>query len=144
MSGARDWPYDKATDKGRPWFLTARDFLFALFPDPDEALRARQGLLAGGVADADVRLYTSDQILSIESERSEGHPLARAIAAVTAERSVKKRYLDTAKAGGTALWAYAPTEESVNRFIRMLADYAYILLRYYGPDGVVDIRAHAD
>ena len=143
MSDDLAWPYDKATDKGRPWFLAATDFLFALFPDPEEALRARQDLLAGGVPESDVRLYTSDEILSIESERSE-HPLARAIAAVTVDRSVKALYLDTAKAGGSALWAHAPTEESVNHFMRLLADYDYILLRYYGPDGVVDFRSDVE
>lgn len=54
--------------------------------------------------------------------------------------AVKEHYLDLAKAGGAALWLFLPTEAASNRLVRLLADYDYSYLRYYGKEGVQDIR----
>jgi hypothetical protein len=146
MSNERDWPFEKIPDKGlRPWFLSADGYLFALFTEVDEARRAKQSLLEQGVPDEDARLYASAEILGIESHRTEeGSNLARAVAAFTADDAVKRLYLDTARAGGAALWLFSPTEEAANRLVRLLADFDYILLRYYSPEGVVTIHGDVD
>jgi hypothetical protein len=142
VTNEHDWPFERpAQGSLRPWFLSATGYLFALFADADAAAQAREGLLEQDISDADVRLYSSEQILTIEAQRDrESTNLAKAIAAVTVDRTAKKLYLDTARAGGAALWIFAPSAEAANRFARLLADYHYVLLRYYGDEGVVDIR----
>jgi hypothetical protein len=142
VTNEHDWPFERpAQGSLRPWFLSATGYLFALFADADAAAQAREGLLEQDISDADVRLYSSEQILTIEAQRDrESTNLAKAIAAVTVDRAAKKLYLDTARAGGAALWIFAPSAEAANRFARLLADYHYVLLRYYGDEGVVDIR----
>jgi hypothetical protein len=45
-----------------------------------------------------------------------------AVAAFTADDAVKRLYLDTARAGGAALWLFSPTEEAANGLVRLLAD----------------------
>lgn len=142
MTAQHDWPYERPAERGvRPWFLSAEGYLFALFKDPAEALRAKRGLSERGVSDADVRIYTAEEIVRIESQvHEERSALAKATAALTEDRSVKKRYLDNAKTGGVALWLFSPTVEASNRFVRLLAEYDYSFLRYYGKEGVNDIR----
>ena len=102
-------------------------------------------MLKQGVPDDDARLYASAEILGIESHRTEdGSNLARTVAAFTADDAIKRLYLDTARAGGAALWLFSPTEEAANRLVRLLADFDYILLRYYSPEGVGTIHGDAD
>lgn len=146
MTNQRDWPFEKIPEgRVRPWFLSATGYLFALFTDANEGLRAKQGLLDHNVADGDVRLYGSEQILSLESRRSEERSaVAKAVAALTVDAAVRDLYLETAGRGGSALWVFSPTEGAANRFMRVLADYDYVLLRYYGEKGVVDFRPDAD
>jgi hypothetical protein len=146
MTNERDWPFEKlAEGTVRPWFLSATGYLFALFEDASEGVRARQGLLDRNVPDGDLRLYDSEQILSLESRRSqERSPVTKAVAALTVDAAVRDLYLETARTGGSALWVFAPTDDAANRFIRLLADYDYVLLRHYGEKGVVDFRPGAD
>jgi hypothetical protein len=135
----RDWPIERPP-RLRPWFFMANGYLGVLFKDPQEAERARHGLLAHGVPEADVRLYTSVQILDMESRLdAERSLLAKALAALTADQAARTRYLDNAAAGGAALWLYAPTEDDADRLIRTLADYPWRSLRYYSHEGTEDI-----
>jgi hypothetical protein len=135
MTEPHDWPIERHPGL-RPWFFSAMGYLGVLFKDRQEAERARRGLMEHGVPEADVRLYTSAQILDEESRLdSERSPLAKALAALTADRAARKRYLDNAATGGAALWLYVPTEEDAERFVRKLADYNYRSLRYYGDQG---------
>jgi hypothetical protein len=137
-----DWPIEKpAKGSLRPWFLAAEGYMLLLFKDGEEARRAHRGLLERGVPDQDVRLYDAGQVLSIQSRlEEERSPLAKAIAALTVDRKARQGYLDNARAGGSALWLYAPTHEGADRLIGLLADYAYVALRYWGSDGVEVIR----
>jgi hypothetical protein len=124
-----------------PWCFSAEGYLGLLFKDSDEAGRAGRGLLERGVPDQDVRLYGAEQVLSNEARlQDERAPLARAIAALTADNTARDRYLDNAKAGGSALWLYAPTHERADRLIGLLADYDDVSLRYHGSEGVEVIR----
>jgi hypothetical protein len=137
-----DWPLERsARGSLRPWFFSAEGYLGLLFKDGEEARRAQRGLLERGVPNEDVRLYDAEKVLSnearLEEERS---PLARAIAALTADHAAKDRYLGNARAEGSALWLYAPTHERADRLIGLLADYDYLSLRYSGSEGVEFIR----
>jgi hypothetical protein len=142
MSEPRDWPFERlAKGTVRPWFFSAMGYIAVLFQDGEEARRARQGLLEHGVPERDVRLYNSEEILHIVSRlQEERSALAKAVAALTVDREAKERYLDNARAGGSALWLYAPTEEEADRLVRLLTEYDYASLRYYGEDGVEVIR----
>jgi hypothetical protein len=49
--------------------------------------------------------------------------------------------LGNARAGGTALWLFAPTEDRADQLVGFLADGS---LRYYGDKGVKDIYGSTD
>jgi hypothetical protein len=146
MTEPHDWPFEQPA-KGtlRPWYLTAAGYLAVLFPESTEAQRAQQGLLERGVPENDVRLYDAEEILTIASRlQHERSALAKTIAAVVADRQARQRYLGNARAGGSALWLFAPTEDRADQLVGFLADYNYGSLRYYGDKGVKDIDRDAD
>jgi hypothetical protein len=146
MTEPHDWPFEQPA-KGtlRPWYLTAAGYLAVLFPDSTEAQRAKQGLLERGVAENDVRLYHAEEILSIASRlQQERSALAKTLAAVVADRQARQRYLGNARAGGSALWLFAPTEDRADQLVGFLADFDYGSLRYYGDKGVKDIHRDTD
>jgi hypothetical protein len=146
MTEPHDWPFEKpAKETLRPWFFSAAGYLAVLFRDDEEDKRAQQGLLERGVPEDDVRLYNSEQIMETLSRlKKERSALAKAVAALTVDRDAKARYVDNAKAGGAALWLYAPTEDHADRLVRLLTEYNYASVRYYGEDGVETIRRDAD
>jgi len=83
-----------------------------LFPDGQEAQRAKQGLLQRGLLANDVRLYDAEEVLSITSRLQQERSIpAKTIAAVVSDREARQRYLGSARAGGSALWLFAPTED---------------------------------
>lgn len=145
MTVEHEWPFERpGDDRVRPWFLAATGYLFAVFPDPEAARRAERGLVKGGVSEADVRINTAEQILSREAARShESSNLTKALTTLTVDSDVYHAVMDAASTGGSMLWAYAPTDEDANRMIRLLADHGYVLLRYYGHDGTVNILPYA-
>lgn len=146
MTEPHDWPFEQpARGTLRPWYVTAAGYLAVLFPDSQEAQRAKQGLLERGVPANDVRLYDAETVLSIDSRlQQERSILARTIAAVVSDREARQRYLDNARAGGSALWLFAPTEDRADQLVGFLADYHYGSLRYYGDKGVEDIQSSID
>jgi hypothetical protein len=141
-----DWPLEQPAEGTlRPWYLTANGYLMVLFSHPEEAQRARSGLLQHQVAQEDIRLYESEEILRILAQaRKERSILAKAVFALAADPSVKQRILDNARTGGAALWLVAPTRDRANHLVALLADYSYSSLRYYGQDGVADVQQDAD
>ena len=140
------WPFEQPAEGTlRPWYLTATGYLMVLFSYPEEAQRARSGLLEHNVSQEDIRLYESDEILRILARaQKERSILAKAVFALAADPDVKQRFLDNARAGGAALWLVAPTRDRANHLIALLADYSYSFLRYYGEDGVADVQEDAD
>jgi hypothetical protein len=141
-----DWPFEQPADGTlRPWYLTATGYLMVLFSHPEEAQRARSGLLQHQVSQEDIRLYGSEEILRILARaQKERSILAKAVFALAADPSVKQRVLDNACTGGAALWLVAPTRDRADHLVALLADYSYSSLRYYGEDGVADVRRDAD
>ncbi len=138
MSEQRDWPPEQSA-KGtvRPWHYTAVGYLAVLFEEPEEARRAQRGLQQRGVSEGDLRLYDGEETLRIaarlEQERS---TLAKAIKEIVVDHQAEKRWLGNARAGGSLLFLYAPSQEQANRMVGLLSDYQYGSLDYFGEHGV--------
>ena len=146
MTEPHDWPFEQpAGGTLRPWYVTASGYLAVLFADAQEAEHARRGLLERGVPDQDLRLYHAEEVLEIASRlHEERSGLAKAIAALVADRPARERYLGNARAGGATLWLFAPTKDRADQLVGLLADYRYTSLRYYGDEGVEDVLRHAE
>jgi hypothetical protein len=137
-----NWPFEQPAEGTlRPWYLTVTGYLMVLFSHPEEAQRARSGLLEHGVSQEDSRLYESEEILRILARaQKERSILAKAVFALAADPSVRQRVRDTARTGGAALWLVAPTRDRADHLVGLLADYDYSSLRYYGEEGVADVH----
>ena len=146
MTEPHDWPLERpAEGTVRPWYLTATGYLVVLFGDPEEARRAHRGLLEREVPAGEVRLYESEELLrNLSRLQKERSLLARAVAALSADPPARQRFLDNARAGGSAMWLIAPTRERAKKLIGLLADYSYSSLRYYGDEGVADLEQDAE
>ena len=146
MTEQRDWPPEQSA-KGtlRPWHSTAAGYLAVLFEDPEEAQRAQRGLPQQGVPEGDLRLYDGEETLRIASRlQQERSILAKAIKKIVVDHRAEKRWLGNARAGGSLLFLYAPTRERANRMVRLLADYQYGSLDYFGEHGVEVIERAVD
>jgi hypothetical protein len=141
-----NWPFEQPAEGTlRPWYSRATGYLMVLFSDPEEAQRARSGLLERQVSQEDTRLYESEEILRIVTRLQEERSLlAKAVAALVADPSVKQHFLVNARTGGAALWLFAPTRDRADHMVELLADYDYSFLRYYGEDGVADVQRDAN
>jgi hypothetical protein len=141
-----DWPLEQPAEGTlRPWYLKATGYLMVLFSHPEQAQRARSGLLKHGVCEQDIRLYESEETLRILAQaQKERSILAKAVFALAADSAVKQRVLDNARTGGAALWLVAPTRDRADHLVGLLADESYSSLRYYGQDGVADVQQDAD
>jgi hypothetical protein len=146
VTDPHDWPFEQSAEGTvRPWYLTATGYLVVLFNDPEEARRARRGLLERDLPEAEVRLYESEEILRIlDRLRRQRSILARAVAALAADPGARDRFMGNARAGGAALWLIAPARQRADQLVALLADYGYSSLRYYGEDGVADLERDAD
>jgi hypothetical protein len=146
VTDPHDWPFEQSAEGTvRPWYLTATGYLVVLFADPEEAQRARDGLLERGVPEGDARLYESQEILRILARlREQRSILARAVAALAADSGARQRFMDNARTGGAALWLVAPTKDRADQLVGLLADYGYSSLRYYGEEGVSDVQRDTD
>ena len=112
-----------------------------LFSHPDEAQRARSGLLEHGISQEDTRLYESEEILRILARaQQERSILAKAVFALAADPAVKQRILDNDRTGGAALWLAAPTRHRADHLVALLADHNDSSLRYSGDEGVADVQ----
>jgi hypothetical protein len=142
----QDWPFEQpAQGTLRPWYLTATGYVEVLFSDPEEAQRARHGLLQHQIPQEELRLYESEEILRIMSQLQEERSIvAKAVAALVTDPAAKQRFLENAWTGGAALWLVARTRDRADHLVRLLADYDYSSLRYYGDHGVTDVQRDAD
>ena len=94
---------------------------------------------------ADVRLYVAEEVLSSEAGFLAGRSwLAKVVDALTADDEARRRDLANARAGGAALWLYAPTRHDANRVLRLLADYHLSYVRHdSNEDGVRELTFDA-
>jgi hypothetical protein len=138
MTEQRPWPPEQSA-KGtlRPWHDTAAGYLAALFEDPEEAQRAQRGLQQQGVPEGDLRLYGGEETLGMAARlQQERSILAKAIKEIVVDHRAEQRWLGNARAGGSLLFVFAPTKERAKRMVRLLADYHYGSLDYFGEHGV--------
>ena len=98
MTEPYGWPFEQPAEGTlRPWYLTATGYLMVLFSYPEEAQRARSGLLEHNVSQEDIRLYESEEILRILARaQAQRSILAKAVFALAADPSVKQRILNNA------------------------------------------------
>ena len=141
-----DWPMDKPPTghNRRPWIFSAKGYLEILFKDSDEARRAQRGLQERGVPAEDMRLYVAEEILSNEAHFLAGRSwLAKVVGALTADHEARRCYFANARAGGAAVWLYAPTRHDANRLLRLLADHHVSYLRHDSNEGVREMAFDA-
>lgn len=145
VTESHDWPLERPGEGTlRPWYITATGYLVVLFGDPEEAGRAHRGLMEHGVPEQEMRLYGSEELLrNLSRLQKERSLLARAVAALSADPPARRRFLENAQGGGSAMWLIAPTRERAKKLVGLLADYGYSSLRYYGEDGVADLERDA-
>src|SRR4029450_13129948 len=130
-------PEQSAKGTLRPWHDTAAGYLAALFEDLEEAQRAQRGLQQQGVPEGDLRLYDGEETLRIAARlQQERSILAKSIKEIVVDHRAERRWLGNARAGGSLLFLYAPTKERAKRMVRLLADYHYGSLDYFGEHGV--------
>jgi hypothetical protein len=138
VSDQRNWPTEQSAKRTlRPWHDTAIGYLAVLFEDPEEAQRAQRGLQQRGVPEGDLRLYDGKETLRMAARlQQERSTLAKAIKEIVVDHQAEKRWLGNARAGGSLLFLYAPGKERANRMVKLLADYQYGSLDYFGEHGV--------
>jgi hypothetical protein len=128
----------------RARIFSAKGYLEVLFKDGDEARRAQRGLQERGVPAADMRLYAAEEVRRNDARFLVGRSwLARVVDALTADQQATRRYLANARAGGAALWLYAPTQHDANRLLRLLVDYHVSYVRHDSTEGVRELRFDA-
>jgi hypothetical protein len=141
-----EWPMDKPPTghNRRPWTFSTRGYLEVLFTNSDEARRAYADLQERGVPAADMRLYVAEEILRNEAHLLEGRSwLAKLVDALTGDHQARRRDVANTRAGGAALWLYAPNRHDANRLLRVLADHDIFYVRHDSDEGVREMTFDA-
>jgi hypothetical protein len=127
--------------RARPLVFNPQGFLVSILEDADQAERARAALAEAGFADADLRVYTSQQILdSWEQFLVERSVAQRVVGALTDDPDTIELYFGYARQGRSALWVHVPDRDDAKRAVRCLADYQVLHVRHYGHDSQEDIH----
>ena len=125
----------------RPWVFNPRGFLLVVLGDAAEAERAAVAVEGVGFPAAHRRIYTGEQVLDERARFVAQHGLARRLVeTVTIDTEVLDLLIDYARAGRAFLWVRAPEREDANRAIRALSTQGVLYFRYFGNDGVEEIR----
>jgi hypothetical protein len=139
------WPtgmsdHDPAA-RDRPLVFSPQGFLVAILEDVDQAEQAKATLVEAGIADRDLRVYTSQQILdSWERFKAERSLAQRVAGAVTDDPDTIELYFGYARAGRAALWVHVPDDDDADRAVRALADHQVLHFRHYGHDSQQDVH----
>ena len=127
----------------RPMVFHPKGFLVVLLPGADEAERAAAALRTAGFADRQLRIFTSEQILTDHARYTAQQSLPRrAVAALTDDPETLDLYHGHARDGRFALWVHVTDDEEADRAIRGLADCATLHIRHYGHRRRSDFRLH--
>jgi hypothetical protein len=119
----------------------ADGFFVAVLADDSEGRGAVKDLVAAGLAQHDLKLYTSQEILQIHERYVERRTVTAKVAGVFMDDDAgRDLYLGYAEDGRCALWVRLPDEAEVPKVLRALADREYLHARYYGVDGVDDFH----
>jgi hypothetical protein len=139
------WPtgmsdHDPAA-RDRPLVFNPQGFLVAILEDADQAEQAKATLVEAGIADRDLRVYTSQQILdSWERFKAERSLAQRVAGAVTDDPDTIELYFGYARAGRAALWVHVPDDDDADRAVRALADHQVLHFRHYGHNSQQDLH----
>ena len=124
----------------RPLVFNPKGFLVAILEDERACEEARAGLMDAGFAEADLRVYTSEEILSDHEVYLKKRSTARrVVGALTDDQATIDLYFGYAREGRGALWVHVPQEVDASKAIRGLADHGVLHYRYFGRDREVDI-----
>jgi hypothetical protein len=137
------WPMDFEHKPGRGPNLVFRPegFLVAMLVGAEEAATAASSLMAAGYTENDLQLYTSAEILANHERYVRDRTVPERLAGVvTDDTEARELYLSYARQGRCALWIHIPDERHVDAALRVLAHHAYVHVRYYGRNGVYDVR----
>jgi hypothetical protein len=125
----------------RPLVFNPQGFLVAILEDADHAERARAALADAGVAERDLRVYTSQQILdSWERFQAERSLAQRVAGAITDDPATIELYFGYARQGRAALWVHVPDDADAKRAVRRLADHQVLHFRHYGHNSQRDLH----
>jgi hypothetical protein len=117
----------------RPLVFRPTGFLVAVLAGAAEADRAAAALRAAGFADRELRIFSSEQILTDHARYTAQQSLPRrVVAALTDDQETLDLYHAYARDGCSALWVHVADDEAANRAIRGLADCAALHIRHYG------------
>jgi hypothetical protein len=139
------WPtgmsdHDPAA-RDRPLVFNPQGFLVAILEDADQAEQAKATLVEAGIADRDLQVYTSQQILdSWERFKAERSLAQRVAGAVTDDPDTIELYFGYARAGRAALWVHVPDHDDADRAVRALADHQVLHFRHYGHNSQQDLH----
>jgi hypothetical protein len=137
------WPmdFDRKPGRGANLVFRPQGFLVVMLPGEDEAHRARSALQDAGFAEIDLKLYTSEEILANYERYVKDRTVPeRLTGSLTDDVEARDLYLSYAREGRCALWMHIPDETRVAKALRVLADHPYVHFRYYGANGMDDVR----
>jgi hypothetical protein len=125
----------------RPSKWRPQGYLVTILADAEEAKRAENALVQSGLAPRDVKLYESGEILANhEIYMGRRSAAGKAVGAFVDDAEGRELYLGYAREGRCAMWVRIPNADDVSRVLRVLADYDYAHVRYYGQDTQQDFH----
>jgi hypothetical protein len=123
------------------WPSTRKGFLVAILQDADYAEQAKAALAQAGLAETDLRVYASQQILDDHERFLAQRTVARrVVGGLIDDPDTIKLYFGYARDGCSALWVHVPEEADAERAVRCLADHQVLHIRYYGHDRQDDLH----
>jgi hypothetical protein len=136
---APTWPMD--LEQLLAVVFRAEGYFVAILADESEGQAAMEGIADAGLAQHDLKLYTSEEILEINERYVERRSIGAKVAGVFMDDDAgRDLYLTYAADGRCALWVRLPDKADVPKVLRVLADRDYLHARYYGGDGVEDFH----
>ena len=128
------FPVDVDADpSSRPWNWRPVGYLVVILEDVDVAKQAAATLADKGFKPADVKLYTSAEMLANhETYMARRSATSKAVGAMIDDDEARQLYLGYARDDRCAMWVRIPDEADANRALRALADVNWLHARYYG------------
>ena len=124
-----------------PWKFRPEGCLVVILSDAEEAQRAESSLVSQGFTSRDVKLHTGKKILeNYEVYAGRRNIADKVVGSVVSDSEGRELYLDYARQDRCAMWVRIPDEEDVSKALRVLVDYDYIHLRYYGSEKQTDFN----
>jgi hypothetical protein len=136
---AASWPMD--IEQLLSPVFRAEGFFVVILADTGEGQKTAVALEEAGVSRNDLKLYTSDDILGIHEQYLERRSTVAKVAGVFMDDDAgRDLYLGYARDGRCGLWVRLPDKADVPKVLRVLADFDYLHMRYYGADGQTDYQ----